>query len=45
MRVLPSELCELISVTSATLLRWRSKGAATLLAILSGLAPAMLACT
>ena len=42
---MPSELVEVISVTSAIWPRWRSSGAATRVAIVSGLAPGMLACT
>ncbi len=45
MRVLPSELCEVISVTSAIWPRCRSSGAATLVAIVSGLAPGCCAWT
>ena len=40
-RVLPSVLCEVISVTSAICPRCFSNGAATAEAILSGLAPGM----
>jgi hypothetical protein len=43
MLVLPTELEEVISVTSAIVPRWRSRGVATVVAIVSGLAPAMLA--
>jgi hypothetical protein len=39
--VLPTELDEVISVTSAIVPKWRSRGVATLLAIVSGLAPAI----
>ena len=41
MPVLPTELVEVISVTSAIVPRWRSRGVATLVAIVSGLAPAI----
>ena len=41
MRVLPSWLDEVISVTSGIAPRWRSNGVATVLAMVSGLAPAM----
>ena len=41
MPVLPTELEEVISVTSAMVPRWRSRGVATVVAIVSGLAPAM----
>ena len=37
--VLPTELEEVISVTSAIAPRWRSRGVATVVAIVSGLAP------
>src|SRR5208282_5655183 len=43
MLVLPTVLEEVISVTSAIVPRWRSRGVATVVAIVSGLAPAMLA--
>ena len=39
MRVEPTVLCEVISVTSAMTPRWRSSGVATVVAIVSGLAP------
>ena len=39
MRAWPTELCEVISVTSAIWPRWRSSGAATEVATVSGLAP------
>ena len=38
-RAEPTVLCEVISVTSAMMPRWRSKGVATVAAIVSGLAP------
>ena len=43
MRVLPSELSEVISVTPAMAPSWRSSGAATVAAIVSGAAPGRLA--
>jgi len=42
-RLEPLPLCEVISLTPAITPRRRSSGVATLLAIVSGLAPAMLA--
>jgi hypothetical protein len=45
MRVEPTELCEVISVTSAIEPRCRSSGLATLVATVSGLAPGRVACT
>jgi hypothetical protein len=45
MRVLPTELIDVISVTSAIVPRWRSSGLATLVATVSGLAPGSVACT
>ncbi len=45
MRVEPTELDEVISVTSAIWPRWRSSGVATLVAMASGLAPGMVART
>ncbi len=45
MRVEPWVLCDVISLTSAIWPRCRSSGAATDVAIVSGLAPGMLACT
>ena len=36
---MPTVLCEVISVTSAMMPRWRSSGVATVAAIVSGLAP------
>jgi hypothetical protein len=45
MRAEPSELDEVISVTSAIWLRWRSSGLATVVATSSGLAPGSVACT
>ena len=39
--MLPTELEEVISVTSAIAPRWRSSGVATVVAITSGLAPGM----
>src|SRR5215467_6525230 len=44
-RVVPTVLCEVISVTSATMPRWRSSGVATVVAIVSGLAPGIVAYT
>ena len=44
-RVVPTPLSEVISVTSEITPRRRSKGSATVAAMVSGLAPAMLACT
>jgi hypothetical protein len=41
MLVLPTELEEVISVTSAIVPRWRSRGVATVVAMVSGLAPGM----
>src|SRR5205807_3112174 len=41
----PTELDEVISVTSAMVPRWRSRGVATLVAIVSGLAPGICAAT
>ena len=43
--VLPTPEDEVISVTSAICPRWRSSGVATLVAMVSGLAPGMVACT
>src|SRR5271170_7038393 len=43
--VVPSELEEVISVTAAMRPNWRSSGVATLVAIVSGLAPGRLAPT
>src|SRR5438105_13009172 len=45
MRVEPTVLCEVISVTSAMTPRWRSSGVATVAAIVSGLAPGICANT
>ncbi len=45
MRACPTELAEVISVTSAICPRWRSSGLATLVATVSGLAPGSCACT
>ena len=45
MRAEPSELDDVISVTSAIWLRWRSSGLATVVATSSGLAPGSVACT
>src|SRR5471030_1591730 len=45
MRLEPEPLVEVISLTPEMTPRWRSRGVATLLAIVSGLAPAMLADT
>src|ERR1700726_3293266 len=45
MRAEPSELEDVISVTSAIWLRWRSSGLATVVATSSGLAPGSVACT
>ncbi len=45
MRVEPTELIEVISLTSAMVPRCRSNGLATLVATVSGLAPGRLACT
>src|SRR5438874_13430739 len=45
MRVEPTVLCEVISVTSAITPRWRSSGVATVVAIVSGLAPGICANT
>ena len=44
-RVVPTVLCEVISVTSAMMPRWRSSGVATVVAIVSGLAPGIVAVT
>src|SRR5271155_5133796 len=44
-RVEPTELDEVISSTSAMAPRWRSRGVATLVAMVSGLAPAIVADT
>src|SRR5438128_5200216 len=44
-RVWPTVLCEVISVTSAMTPRWRSRGVATDVAIVSGLAPGIVANT
>src|SRR5471030_2193851 len=44
-RAVPTELCDVISVTSAMEPRWRSSGLATLVATVSGLAPGKLAWT
>src|SRR5215472_2429131 len=44
-RLLPTVLWEVISVTSAMVPRWRSKGVATVAAMTSGLAPAICAWT
>jgi len=41
----PTELCEVSSFTSAIVARRRSSGSATVEAMMSGLAPAMFACT
>ncbi len=45
MRVEPTVLDDVISVTSAMTPRYRSSGVATLVAIVSGLAPAICALT
>ncbi len=45
MCIVPSVLCDVISLTSAIWPRWRSSGAATVVAMVSGLAPGMLAWT
>src|SRR6202020_149476 len=45
MRAEPSELDDVISVTSAIWLRWRSSGLATVVATSAGLAPGSVACT
>ena len=45
MLVLPTVLSEFISATSAMTPRWRSSGVATVAAIVSGLAPGMIADT
>ena len=45
MRAWPMPLCEVISVTSAIVPRWRSSGLATLVATVSGLAPGSWALT
>src|SRR2546421_5672539 len=45
MRVEPTLLDEVISVTSAMTPRWRSSGVATVVAIVSGLAPGICANT
>src|ERR1700679_601753 len=45
MRAAPSELDDVISVTSAIWLRWRSSGLATVVATSDGLAPGKVACT
>src|SRR5438874_1260867 len=45
MRVEPTVLCEVISVTSVITPRWRSSGVATVVAIVSGLAPGICANT
>ena len=42
---MPTVLCEVISVTSAMIPRWRSSGVATVVAIVSGLAPGIVADT
>ena len=42
---MPTELDEVISVTSAMTPRWRSSGVATVVAIVSGLAPGICAYT
>jgi hypothetical protein len=44
-RVMPTVLSELISVTLAMTPRWRSSGVATVAAIVAGLAPGILALT
>src|SRR5579871_6912375 len=44
-RVLPAELCDVISLTSAMEPRCRSRGVATLVAMVSGLVPGMFAVT
>ena len=44
-RAWPIPLCEVISVTSAICPRWRSSGAATLVATVFGLAPGSVAVT
>src|ERR1700676_2151494 len=44
-RAEPTELCDVISVTSAIEPRWRSSGLATLVATVSGLAPGKVAWT
>ncbi|MEY9494102.1 hypothetical protein ABIF33_003122 [Bradyrhizobium elkanii] len=45
MRVEPTELDDVISVTSAIWPRWRSRGLATVVATSCGLAPGSVACT
>ena len=45
MRVEPTVLDEVIWLTSAITPRWRSSGVATVVAIVSGLAPGIVACT
>src|ERR1700728_3377093 len=45
MRAEPSELDDVISVTSTIWLRWRSSGLATVVATSTGLAPGKVACT
>ncbi len=45
MLVEPTELDEVISSTSAMAPRWRSSGVATLVDMVSGLAPGICACT
>ncbi len=45
MVVWPTRLCEVISLTSAMVPRWRSSGSATLEAMVSGLPPGRLAVT
>ncbi len=45
MRVAPTELDDVISVTSAIWPRWRSSGLATVVATSCGLAPGSVACT
>src|SRR5437667_11082433 len=45
MRVVPTVLDEVISVTAAMMTRWRSSGVATVVAIVSGLAPGICAKT
>ena len=45
MRAEPSELDDVISVTSAIWPRWRSSGLATVVATSAGLAPGSVACT
>jgi hypothetical protein len=44
-RAEPTELVDVISLTPAMVPRWRSSGVATLVAIVSGLAPGMEALT